>query len=76
MTSLRGLYILSIKRDLIDIAQEEALLLVILALESILKDSIIFVLLDKACSKAAFTCNVWKWLGINHSSDSIRNLPI
>ena len=54
MTSLRGLYILSIKRDLIDITQEEALLLVILALESILKDSIIFVSLDKACSKVAF----------------------
>ena len=76
VTPLRGLYAHSIKRDLSDVAQEEALLLITLALESVLKDSIVFVSLDKAYSKAVFVCDIRKWLGMNNSSDFIRNLPI
>ena len=60
VTPFRGLYIPSIKSALLDVAKEEALLSIILALESVSKDSIVFVLLDKAYSRASFVCAVQK----------------
>ena len=61
------------KRDLSDVAQEEASLLAVLGIESVLKVDNWLLSSDKAYNRLAFRSSVQKWLGMNNSSDSSRN---